>query len=237
MALPIETYLNGISAFCVLLTGFYFGIRFIIHYNSLKKSLLPLIAGLGIGLAIFYLGPSTAFFYLLFTGENISYILYGFLSYFTLPLTLILAMYLGFDIFKPSWKKGVMIFFSIFAIIWWVSFLFLRDYVFEASDSIGVGDLMDISYVLPIGLPMVAIAILSAMFLLGGGFLSIARKIEDKTKRKKSLFLALGWVLFAIAGILDTFLAPSLIALARLTMLIGYLLIFSGFTPVYNKED
>ena len=200
MALPLETYLNGISAFSVLITGFYFGIRFILHYNKLKKSLLPLIAGMGFGLGIFYLGPSTAFFYLLFTGTNISGILYAYLSYFTMPLTLGLAMYLGFDIFKPSWKKGVMIFFSIFTVIWWVSFILFPEHLFESSTPVG-GELIDISFIIPIGLPMIGLAILSALFVLGGGFLSIARKIEDKEKRKKSLFLAIGWVFFSIAGI------------------------------------
>ena len=66
MELPLETYLNGISAFCVLITGFYFGIRFIMHYNKLKKSLLPLIAGMAFGMGLLYLGPTTAFFYYIF---------------------------------------------------------------------------------------------------------------------------------------------------------------------------
>ncbi|MHA1474309.1 MAG: hypothetical protein ACTSQ5_03895 [Promethearchaeota archaeon] len=231
MALPLETYLNGISAFCVLVTGFYFGFRFILHYNKLKKSLLPLIAGMGFGLGIFYLGPSTAFFSLVIAGENISGVLYGYLSYFTMPLTLTLAMYLGFDIFKPAWKKGIMIIFSIFTVIWWVSFILFKDLLFESTSPAG-GELIDISFILPIGLPMIGLAILSALFILGGGFLSISRKIEDKTKRKKSIFLAIGWTLFAVAGVLDTFLTSNLIAFARLVMLIGYILIFLGFTPV-----
>jgi len=236
MDLLLETYLNGISATCVLLTGFYFGIRFIIHYNSLKKPLLPLVAGLGFGLAIFYLGPTTSFFSLLITGENINGVLYGYLSYFTMPLTLTLAMYLGFDIFKPAWKKGIMIIFSIFTVLWWMSFILFQELVFE-FETPAEGALMYISFVIPIGLPMIGLAILSALLMLGGGFLSIARKIEDKKKRRKSLFLAFGWMLFAIAGILDTFLTGNLIPFARLTMLIGYFLIFAGFTPVYNKED
>ena len=235
MVLSPDTYLNGISAFCVLMTGFYFGIRFIVHYNKLKKSLLPLIAGLGFGLAIFYLGPSTAFFYLLITETNISGILYLYLSYFTMPLTLGLAMYLGFDIFKPSWKKGVMIFFSIFTIIWWASFILFPEQVFESSEPTP-GNLIDISFTTWIGLPMIGLAILSALFVLGGGFLSISRKVEDKKRRKKSMFLAFGWMLFSIAGILDTFPIALLLVVARLIMLIGYFLIFSGFTPVYNKE-
>lgn len=234
MELPLETYLNGISAICVLITGFYFGFRFILHYNKLKKSLLPLIAGMGFGLGIFYLGPSTAFFSLLIAGENISGVLYGYLSYFTMPLTLTLAMYLGFDIFKPAWKKGIMIIFSIFTVIWWVSFILFKDLLFESTTPTG-GELIDISFILPIGLPMIGLAILSALFLLGGGFLSISRKIEDKTKRKKSIFLAIGWTLFAVAGVLDTFLTSNLIAFARLVMLLGYILIFLGFTPVSTE--
>ena len=236
MALPLETYLNGISAFCVLITGFYFGIRFILHYIKLKKSLLPLIAGMGFGMGLLYLGPTTAFFYLLFMNGNISGILYLFLSYFTLPLTLTLAMYLGFDIFKPSWKKAIMIIFGIFTVIWWLSFIFLPDMVFEPTSPIG-GELIDVSFVLPIGLPMIGLSLLSVLLILGGGFLSIAKKIEDKEKRKKSIFLGIGWSLFTIAGILDTFIAPDLVALARLVMLTGYILIFLGFSPVSKKEN
>ena len=236
MALPLETYLNGISAFCVLITGFYFGIRFIMHYRKLKKSLLPLIAGMAFGMGLLYLGPTTAFFYLLFTNGNISGILYGYLSYFAMPLTLSLAMYLGFDIFKPSWKKWIMIFFSIFTIIWWLSMIFFINLFFESTTT-DVGKLIDISFIMPIGKPMVAVGILSVFFLLGGGFLSISRKIEDKEKRKKSLFLAIGWSLFAIGAILDTFIAPNLVALARLVMLMGYILIFLGFSPVSKNEN
>ena len=236
MALPLETYLNGISAFCVLITGFYFGIRFIMHYNKLKKSLLPLIAGMAFGMGLLYLGPTTAFFYLLFTDTNISGIIYGYLSYFTQPLTLTLALYLGFDIFKPSWKKGVMIFFSIFTVIWWLSMIFFTNFFFESTTP-GEGKLIDISFILPLGLPMIALSILSVVFLLGGGFLSIVRKIEDKEKRNKSLFLCMGWSIFAIAAILDTFIAPDLVALARLIMFIGYILIFKGFSPVSKKEN
>jgi len=234
MALSLETYLNGISAICVLITGFYFGFRFIMHYSKLKKSLLPLIAAMGFGLGIFYLGPSTAFFYLLFTGTNISATLYLYLSYFTMPLTLGLAMYLGFDIFKPKWKKGIMIFFSFFTVIWWVSFILFPDQVFVYSEPTA-GNLIDISFTTWIGLPMIGLAILSALFVLGGGFLSISRKVEDKEKRKKSIFLAIGWVLFSIAGILDTFPIALLLVVARIIMLIGYMLIFLGFTPV-SKE-
>ncbi len=236
MELPLETYLNGISAFCVLITGFYFGIRFIMHYNKLKKSLLPLIAGMAFGMGLLYLGPTTAFFYLLFTGTNISGIVYGYLSYFTQPLTLTLALYLGFDIFKPSWKKGVMIFFSIFTVIWWLSMIFFIKFFF-GSTTPGEGELIDISFILPLGLPMIALSILSVVVLLGGGFLSIVRKIEDKEKRNKSLFLGIGWSIFAIAAILDTFIAPNFIAFARLIMLVGYILIFEGFSPVSKKEN
>jgi len=236
MALPLETYLNGISAFCVLITGFYFGIRFIMHYSKLKKSLLPLIAGMAFGMGLLYLGPTTAFFYLLFTTDNIPGILYGYLSYFTMPITLAIAMYLGFDIFKPSWKKGIMIFFSIFTLIWWLSMIFFINLFFESTTP-SEGNLIVVSFIVPIGKPMVALGILSVFFLLGGGFLSIARKIEDKEKRNKSLFLGIGWSLFAIAAILDTFIAPDLVALARLVMFIGYILIFLGFSPVSKKEN
>ncbi|TFH29752.1 MAG: hypothetical protein E4G98_03295 [Promethearchaeota archaeon] len=78
--------------------------------------------------------------------------------------------------------------------------------------------------------------IFSAFFILGGNFLLLRKKLEDSETRNKALQLGIGWILFGIAGILETFNPLNAAIVPRSIMFIGFILIFSGFKPLKKEQ-
>ncbi len=227
MAYSLTTYLNGISATIVLLLAYAYAIRFLFLYRKQRKRLMPVVALLAIGMGTFFLGPTTAFFHLIVTGSNIDKILYGYLSYLTTPIALTLAMYLGFDIFKPNWRDRVLAIFSLTAIVWWIAIIGWPDIMISEATE----ELIDISLESVI-FGLVVLYILSCLVILGGSFFRLSFKVADKAPKHKALFLGFGWVLFAIAGVLDALMESSVIMIARVIMIASYICIFQGFSPI-----
>jgi hypothetical protein len=234
MAYSTITYLNGISATIVLLLAYAYAIRFLFLYRKQRKRLMPVVALLAIGMGTFFLGPTTAFFHLMLTESNIDKILYGYLSYLTTPISLTLAMYLGFDIFKPNWRDRVLAVYSLTAIVWWIAIIGWPD--FMIATPVIPGELIDISLESVIYI-LVILYILSCLVILGGSFFRLSFKIADKAPKRKALLLGFGWVLFAIAGILDALMESTVIVFARVIMIASYICIFQGFSPIKGVTE
>ncbi len=231
-------YFNGISALVNVLLGFSFGIYFFVKYIQSKKGLLPLVGLLFIGLGCFYLGPATSFIALLL-GTNISGPVYGYLSYSFTPLTMIVAMILGFNIFKHDWRFKTMWVLVPVALVFWFFFYIFPEQTFEYPVYYAyefTRNLMDVSFT-GVGLVIQAFYILGAVAVLGGGFLALTRKIKGTPEFKKAVALGIGWIFFGVSGALDALLSerfPFIIAPARALMLTAYILIFMGFKPIRN---
>lgn len=228
-------YFNGISALVNVLFGLSCGFYFLVKYAQTKKGLLPLVGLLFIGLGCFYSGPATSFVFLLFN-SNITGPLYAYLSYSFTPLTMIVAMILGFNIFKNEWRFKTMWVLVPIAIVFWVFFYAFPDQTFEYTEYFYhdfVTNLMDISFI-GVGLYIQAFYILGAVAVLGGGFIALSVRIRGSPEFKKAISLGIGWIFFGVSGALDALLSeiyPIIIAPARGLMLTAYVLIFLGFKP------
>ncbi|MHA1451702.1 MAG: hypothetical protein ACTSRD_02450 [Promethearchaeota archaeon] len=228
-------YFNGISAVINVLFGLSCGFYFLVKYAQTKKGLLPLVGLLFLGLGCFYSGPATSFVFLLF-GTNISGPLYAYLSYSFTPLTMIVAMILGFNIFKNEWRFKTMWVLVPVAVLFWVFFYVFPELTFEYPEYFHfdfITHLMDVSFV-GVGLVIQASYILGAVGVLGGGFIALAVRIRGSPEYKKAVSLGIGWVFFGVSGALDALLSeaiPIIIAPARALMLTAYILMFLGFKP------
>jgi hypothetical protein len=224
-------YFNGISGVINVLLGISTGFYFLFKYAKTKKGLLPLVGLLMICLGSFYLGPTTSFIYLLF-GSNIPGTTYAYLSYSSTPMAMILAMILGFNIFKNEWRFQTLWGTVPIAIAYWIFFYAFPDISFLSTEN--PGELVDISFI-GVLLVLNAIYILGAVGVLGGGFLVLSYRIRGTPEFKKAIALGIGWVFFGVSGALDALLSeqiPIMIAPARALMLAAYILIFLGFRPM-----
>jgi hypothetical protein len=220
---------NGISAAVLLLFGISTCIYYLVQYQKTKKKLLPLVAFLMISLGILYLGPTIATLYLVSTGTNIDPYVYACLSYTVTPISISIAMVLGFDIFMNKWRLKILYIFVPLGLVFWILLYAFPNFSIEP----GTGELIDISFK-NVNLVIAGLYILSCIVVLGGGFFTLAHRIRGKSEYKKAMFLGFGWVCFGISGILDALLSDLLteiIFAARLIMLAALILIFLGFRP------
>ncbi|WP_457556705.1 hypothetical protein [Candidatus Harpocratesius sp.] len=238
----LNNWLNGISAIGVLLTGVYFGVLFTYLYFKKRKKLLPSVALLGFCSGLFYLGTVVNFLTFLITNNDINPILFGQLSYTLIPVATFLALSLGFSIFKPEWRKWVQYVLGILWVIYWICIFFFPAPMFIPSTP-NSDEMLEISLG-SVVLVITGIYILSLLFVQSGGFFILRRKLKRNNSPSSNIqhmtFLAIGWALFAIASILDAILPSSLISLvviARIIMIIGYILIFNGFREPKEKNN
>jgi hypothetical protein len=236
-------YFNGISALVNVLFGLSCGFYFLVKYAQTKKGLLPLVGLLFIGLGLFYSGPATSFIALWAFGTNITGPIYAYLSYSLTPLTMIVAMILGFNIFKNEWRFKTMWVLVPVAIVFWVFFYLFPDQTFDYPREWFyyefVTNLMDFSFIGP-GLYIQAFYILGSVAVLGGGFIALSVRIRGSPEFKKAIALGIGWIFFGVSGALDALLSeiyPIIIAPARALMLTAYVLIFLGFKPTLEVTN
>ena len=233
MGLTALSYLNGISAMCLFLLGIYFCVCFFIYYKQQKKKLLPYVGILALSLGSFYFGATTAFIVKVFYGQDLNVILYGLLTYLHLPIGLSLAVFLAYNIFKPHLKWRMLAIYSLIAIIYIAAMIGWPSSMISGTDP-AEDILMDVN-IKSVVLIIAIFYIFSAFFILGGNFLLLRKKLEEDVPRIKALQLGIGWILFGMAGILETFNPLNISIVPRTIMFIGFVLIFSGFRPL--KKD
>lgn len=212
--------------------GMGFGTWFLVLYRQQRKPLMPFIAVTAFTGAGIYLGPGISFLSLLVTGENISGLLYAYLSYTSPPVATVCGIYVGFSIFDPDHKNQVTGLYSVIAAVFLGLLFALPDAMIEVSTG-SPGELLDVT-MQSVALVLMGFFIFSLIFLLGGGFYRLSRKMTGTTERKHAQFLTAGWILFAVAGIMDAMVPPTLFQLmvvARGMMAVAFVLIFRGFSP------
>lgn len=234
MALSFSALLNGISGTIVLLIGIYYSISFLLMYRKKKLKLIPIVSLLALCAGLIFLGVASNFLSLLFTGSNLDKNIYGLLSYTIIPVSTVVALYLGFHVFKPNRKLHITIFYSILWVVYWVCIFFFTDSMFKDNTPVGA-DLLDIS-LSSVALYMTMFYVFSLLFVLSGGFYNLSRKFKKEDPNASEIkylnFLSLGWALFGISSIIDSAFPVGItivVIIARLMMCTAYILIFEGF--------
>lgn len=224
----VTAMLNGVSALIVICIEIFSWLTFLMLYFKRKKRLMPFISFMAFLTGIFYSGPAISFLSLLLTGQNIDYLTYAYLSYTVMPINICIAMYIGFDIFKPELRNKVVIVYAITGIFYYIAWFGFPLSMIVPVD-VNPGDLMDIRLTSVI-MGLSALYILSVLLILGGGFYKLMKKLPIETlERKNARNLSIGWILFAIGAFLDTLISPELIVIARIIMAAGLIFIHLGF--------
>ncbi len=230
--LSIDGILEAITALSVTMFAFNLGIISIINAREMKAKML-FYTSLGIiFIGLFYLGPLTDFFSILFTDTNIdnTFGLYGILSYMWIGPAVIVLMYLGATLMIPEKKKYLLIAYLILAIIFEL-FLFLdtqNSFKFTPPPSPGV-DLIDASFnrASPTFI-LIVIFLISALVFNGIGSLRKAYQTSGEI-RKNFVFLGIGFILFFLSGVGDTLIAPGpMLFVVRFGMICSVWFIYMG---------
>jgi hypothetical protein len=222
--MEIFSWMNGLSALAVFVSCIFAGTYLLVRYVRERKKLQPYAAAMIYSVAFFYFGTVVTFFSLVFTGSNVPSETYFFLNYTHMPLGVMVSMYLGFEIFNPEKKKRALIIYALIGVGYYIAMfgwpsLMHGDYPAgpEMAD-------MSVRFII---LYFSIIYILSIIFVLGWGFLRLSRRITG-ANRKRVLYLAAAFLLFASAGILDVALTSDIIVFARIFMFLSAVCLYKG---------
>jgi hypothetical protein len=213
-------YLDGLSAFAILLSSGLIGLYTIYKAKKLGANLLYFAGGTMIFVGFLWLGPSLDLMTLLTTGHNILFpYIYGWLSYMWVAPALVFAMYLGSELILPEAKYYVTGVYLVLGIVFEL-FLFTDPQgTFILYPPENVGDLINVGF--NMGHPtfiLIAIFLLSALIFLGFGFAYKAKQSVG-TLRKKFAFLSIGFIIFVVCGALDSILELIfIVGIVRLVM-------------------
>ncbi|MFX0032495.1 MAG: hypothetical protein ACFE8E_01550 [Candidatus Hodarchaeota archaeon] len=236
----IEGWLNGISALGVLSINIIIGIYGL--YKAGKKAKLLTVTALTIiSIAFLWLGPTTDFINILINDANITPYLYPLLSYMWAAPGITLGMYIGGELLIPK-KKWILVGIFIIISIAYEYFLFsspINSFNFtipgvgEVEDPTGlIGDgsnIIDTSsnYGYPTAYFLI-VFILSILIFNGIGFLVKAKQATG-ILRKKFLYLASGFIVFAIIVAFDSVVPPMIaVFIVRFGIIISSILIYLG---------
>jgi len=229
--LELFGWLNGISALGVLTINLIIGFYSLFKARKLKAKLLTVTSLTIIFIGFLWLGPTTDFLKILITGTNIEPVsLYPLLSYMWAAAGITLGMYIGGELLMPK-KKWILVGIFIIISIAYEYFLFsdpLASFEFVVPSPLG-SDLIDTSsnYSYPTAYFLI-VFILSILLFNGIGFLVKAKQATG-ILRKKFLYLAFGFIVFAIIVIFDS-VVPPMIALfiVRFGIIASSILLYLG---------
>lgn len=215
-----EGLLDGTTATLIILSSTIFGLLSLYKSIKLKAKLLA-IAGLTMFfVGCLWLGPTVDLFMVLITGENISPIpVYSLLSYLWVAPALIFAIYLGGELIFPKRKWIFVGIFIVLGVIFEYFLWFQTDASFTWELANPGEDLIDASFIRthPTFL-MVAVFLVSSLVFLGIGFAVKAKQSTGQLKRKFT-YLSIGFIIFVLAGALDSILTiPLAIGVVRIVM-------------------
>jgi len=222
--------LDGVTATGIVLSATIFGLLSFYRASKLGAKLLGW-AGLSMFFVGFlWLGPTVDFFMVLFTNTNITPTwYYSLFSYLWVAPALIVSMYLGGSLMFPKKKWWIVGIFIVLGVIF-EYFLFFQNANSFEYDLVTPGeDLIDANFIRTYyTFFFVLIFLLSALVLLGIGFLIKAKQATGDL-RKKFIYLAVGFIVFVLCGALDSILTiPIAIGFVRVVMMTYALWMYLG---------
>ena len=136
-------------------------------------------------------------------------------------------LYMSFDIFKPEWKKAVLIIIGISAVFYWILLFGFPDFM--------LGGFVDEENLLvkhEAKLPLFIFAgiyTFGNLIISGGGFYRMSKHSEGQI-RLRCRQLVIGFIIFSICNSLDMIVPVGIILIPiRIGIAISYLFIYQGF--------
>ncbi len=227
----IVTYINGLSSLVIFSFGIALGVYFLISYSKEKKSLKPFIALMMFCVGSFYLGGSVSIISILVSGQSISILTAGFLSYSSVPIGIVLGMFVGYSIFNPERRKSVSFIYGFTGIVYYIA-LFAFPTLMIGGTEPQLGEITDTN-LRSVVLYLSIFYILSVIFVLSLQFYRLSKKLQGGENQKygqKTYLLFWAWVLFSISQIVEIVATGYLIFIPRVITLISFALMYKGFS-------
>ena len=231
---------NGISETALVLLGVFYFFKFFIDYGKYKKKLTPLLAFLALSLGSMHLGGSVAFFMKLIWEQDLSFEIFGFLTYIPMPVGFTIAIFIAYEVFNPKLKWTMVVIHALLGVALIVAIVFWPTVQMEYIDAPSYGStvgLIDVNIKHIVG-TIFTIYIVSALLALGFNFFQIRGRMNETESemRRKSLLLGLGWILWGFAefiakGQLD-FIPIQIAIVPNSIIFTSLVMIFLGFAPV-----
>lgn len=222
--------LDGITASGIVLSSAIFGILSFYRARKLGAKLLAWAGLTMFFVGFLWLGPTVDFFMVLLFTSNITPIwYYSLFSYTWVAPALVVAMYLGGSLMFPKKKWWIVSIFIILGLVFEYFLYFQNVNSFDYSLVNPGEDLIDANFVRTYyTFFFVVIFLLSALILLGIGFLIKAKQATGEL-RKKFVYLAIGFIIFVACGALDSVLTiPVAIGFVRVVMMTFALWMYLG---------
>jgi hypothetical protein len=234
--LDLISLISGLSASVILLTGYITGIITIVKGAKQKASLMVWSGLFLVLMGQFYLGTVVSFVKLLLTGTNLEMpFLAARLAYTGAPIAITIAMFVGFSMIRPEWRRAMVAIYAASAVFYWLG-LYVPIYApMTMKETFTVGTLGAPDTLVDISLHS-WVLILTALYLVSmlvfntSGLLNLARKSSGVIK-KKAIIQAIGYFIFVIIGAVDSLVQlDEWIFIPRIVMVIGYILLSVGYT-------
>ncbi len=227
----MEAMANGFSATAIIITGYVIGARLLAETGKTKSKLIAWQALFAFSLGSFYLGTCVSFWLLIFVNQNIQPLELGAILCYTIaPVGIATVMYIGFSMIKPKLARPVSIIYALTAIPFWLNLWFDWPELSKVVILTGPSELIDIELLSWVNL-LTAVYILSMILVLGTGFLILAKQSTGQI-RKRSIYYAVGIIMFSIGGIIDSrFPLGIWMVVVRLFMVAAYLILYKAMIP------
>jgi hypothetical protein len=167
---------------------------------------------------------------LVFTGNNIPVLVYGFLGFFIVPLSTLNAMYLGFEIFNPERKKLALIIYASTGIVYYIALFGWPGEMFKEGTNAS-GEMLDIT-LQSVVLGSSIFYIMSMIFVISGGFVRLRRRITG-FDRQRAIDLAIAFLLFSFAAIFEAVFSSNIIIIGHIMNALSVFFVYRGF---HGKE-
>ncbi len=226
--------LSGSTAFLIQITGYAIATSCFIRARKKTNSNLIVYGLFFAFMANFFLGPTSDWISVLLTDTNIPPYLIAQLSYILSQPFFALGMYMGFSLLKPAIARRIFFIYLLAGVIYIPALIFFPEaniIPIYGTPPVGQVDLIDIQLMGTLVLFMI-IDMLSFAVILVPSFWWVALSKKSKSiPRKKAFFIALGFTLFVLCGIIDiTIPLGPYIGYVRIGMAAGYIFLYLGFT-------
>ncbi|MFX0102509.1 MAG: hypothetical protein ACFFCS_23280 [Candidatus Hodarchaeota archaeon] len=235
------TFLNGITALGVVVTGWVFTGISLNHYFRDKIKVFKFFVFLVAAMALGWMGITLSFISVSTIGSNTPW-LKQFMSYFsyaTIPVGACAIMFVSWDFFgSPRNKKQILAAFMVYSFIYY-SVLFVTYKQAVVCPDVPVGELLD-DWVTPSSLFYYIIwgqVTFTAVVTLIG--FNNVRKATQGVLNRKANYLIITAILFTIPILLDTVVLTGIhenfLYIVRFMAIIGFFPLYAGYKPV--KEE
>jgi len=223
-------WLDGITAFAIIVSSAIFGIICIVKGTRSNAKLLTYAGMATLCIGSFWLGPTVEFFmWFLLETHIYPYHIYGLFSYTMIGPGVLLVAILGGELIAPSKKKTIFIIMLIAGITFEIFLWGFTVESFKPFTDPEYGKLIDASF--NTRFPtffLIAFFLVYLTIFMATGFAIKAKKSIGEL-RKKFAYLAAAFYIFVITGIFDALIPiPIAIGIVRLVMCSFSVLMYLG---------